>query len=64
MRWNDDHHVEEIPTPGDGVIAPMGGLWTNLTDLARWVTWLDDAFPARDEVDHGPHGLHLASRAA
>ncbi len=45
---------------GDGGIAPMGGLWTCLDDLARWVTWMDAAFPARDGSDDGP--LRRASR--
>lgn len=54
MRWLDDDWVEERPTPGDGLIAPMGGIWTTVADLARWVAWLDDAFPARDDADPGP----------
>ena len=28
--------------PGDGVIAPMGGLWSTVEDLARWVRFLSD----------------------
>ncbi len=60
MRWLDDAWVEERPTPGDGLIAPMGGIWTTVSDLARWVAWLDDAFPARDGADTGP--LSRASR--
>ena len=27
----------------DGEIAPMGGLWTTVDDLARWVIWLNQA---------------------
>ena len=34
----------------------MGGLWSCVSDLARWVTWLADAFPPRDDVDSGPLG--------
>ncbi len=60
LRWLDDRFVEEIDTPGDGLIAPMGGIWTTVTDLARWVAWLDDAFPARDGHERGP--LSRASR--
>lgn len=60
MRWLDDGWVEERPTPGDGLIAPMGGIWTTVADLARWVAWFDDAFPARDGTDDGP--LSRASR--
>ncbi len=60
MRWDDESHIEEPATPGDGVIAPMGGLWTTVADLARWIAWLDDAFPARDDPDAGP--LRRSSR--
>lgn len=75
-RWVDEHpaddqqpapaagHWELEATPGDGLLAPMGGLWTNVTDLARWIGWLADAFPARDDThddkDDGP--LRRASR--
>lgn len=54
MRWLDDRWQEEVPTPRDGLIAPMGGIWTTVSDLARWVAWLDDAFPARDDAEAGP----------
>jgi CubicO group peptidase (beta-lactamase class C family) len=60
MRWLDDGWVAERPTPGDGLIAPMGGIWTTVADLVRWVAWLDDAFPARDGDEDGP--LSRASR--
>ena len=60
MRWLDGGYVEELPPLGDGLIAPMGGLWTTVGDLAKWISWLDDAFPARDEPDEGP--LRRASR--
>ena len=59
MRWDDDWS-EEIPTPPDGMIAPMGGIWTTVADLAVWANWLADAFPARDDPDPGP--LSRASR--
>lgn len=37
---------------GDGEIAPMGGIWTTVADLATWITWLDDAHQpdASDDV--------------
>ena len=60
MRWIDDRWVDETATPGDGLVAPMGGIWTTVADVARWVAWLDDAFPARDGADDGP--LSRASR--
>jgi CubicO group peptidase (beta-lactamase class C family) len=59
-RWIDDGYTEELPPLGDGLIAPMGGIWTTVSDLAKWVGWLDDAFPARDGLDDGP--LSRASR--
>lgn len=60
QRRIDDRFEDELPTPGDGVIAPMGGLWTNVADLARWLAFMDDAFPARDGDDDGP--LRRSSR--
>ena len=38
----------------------MGGIWTTVADLVRWVTWLDAAFPARSDPETGP--LCRASR--
>jgi CubicO group peptidase (beta-lactamase class C family) len=35
--------VPELPL-GDGVIAPMGGLWSCTADLARWISFLSAAF--------------------
>ena len=32
--------LEPLP---DGNIAPMGGLWSTVEDLGRWVSWLDEA---------------------
>jgi CubicO group peptidase (beta-lactamase class C family) len=48
------------PAPGDGVMAPMGGLWSTVHDLAKWVGFFTDAYPARDGADDGP--LCRASR--
>ena len=56
----DDRRVADIEPLGDGAIAPMGGLWSSVSDLAKWVTWFDDAFPPRDDSDDGP--LCRASR--
>ncbi|MEO6572069.1 MAG: serine hydrolase domain-containing protein [Ilumatobacteraceae bacterium] len=55
-----DIDVDELAPLGDGLIAPMGGLWTTVADLAVWVAWLADAFPARGDADDGP--LCRASR--
>jgi CubicO group peptidase (beta-lactamase class C family) len=62
MRWLDldERFADELPTPPDGMIAPMGGIWTTVADLAIWSAWLADAFPARDDADDGP--LARASR--
>jgi CubicO group peptidase (beta-lactamase class C family) len=60
LDWVDGRYVDELPPLGDGLIAPMGGIWTTVADLGRWVSWLDDAFPPRDGADEGP--LSRASR--
>ena len=54
FSWVDDAWVAEPEPLGDGTIAPMGGLWTTVTDLARWVAFFCDAFPPRDDPDDGP----------
>lgn len=48
------------PTPRDGCLAPMGGLWSTVADLATWVDFLADAWPPRDAADTAP--LSRASR--
>jgi CubicO group peptidase (beta-lactamase class C family) len=55
----DESYVEE-PMVRDGTIAPMGGLFTTVADLATWVAFLADAFPPRDDLDEAP--LTRASR--
>jgi Beta-lactamase len=52
--------VTPEPARGDGVMAPMGGLWSTVHDLAKWVSFFTDAYPARDGADAGP--LCRASR--
>ena len=32
------------PPLGDGVVAPMGGLWSCTQDLCRWISFLSSAF--------------------
>jgi CubicO group peptidase (beta-lactamase class C family) len=59
-RVEEDQRVADVAPLADGAIAPMGGLWSCVVDLARWVAWLADAFPARDDPDTGP--LRRASR--
>ena len=46
-RLQDDGREQEAPPLGDGTIAPMGGLWSSVRDLARWVGFFTDAFPPR-----------------
>lgn len=50
---DDRVHAEDAPL-GDGAIAPMGGLWSSVRDLARWVGFFTDAFPPRDDADDAP----------
>ena len=58
--WRDEGWHDDGPLLGDGQIAPMGGLWSTVADLARWVAFLADAFPARDGTEDGP--LRRSSR--
>ena len=44
-----------------GALASMGGLYSTVADLARWVAWFLDAVPARDEPEDGTV-LRRASR--
>lgn len=39
----DGQAVADAAPLGDGEIAPMGGIWTTVADLALWMKWLDDA---------------------
>jgi CubicO group peptidase (beta-lactamase class C family) len=54
---------EWIADPIDpyGALAPMGGVFTTVTDLSRWVAGFLDAFPARNDPEGG-HPLSRASR--
>ena len=51
--WRDGAFVEE-PMDGYGALASMGGLFTTIEDLASWVAFFLDAFPARDDPEDGP----------
>jgi serine-type D-Ala-D-Ala carboxypeptidase/endopeptidase len=53
-RWQDDAWLAELDPLGDGEIAPMGGLFSTVRDLARWVTFFMDAFPPRNDPDARP----------
>ncbi len=52
-HWRDDAWGEEPPEP-DGEIGAMGGLVTSSADYARYVAFLLDAWPARDDAEAGP----------
>ena len=47
----------EEPMDGYGALASMGGLFTTVEDLARWVGGFLDAFPSRDEPGRRPPAL-------
>jgi CubicO group peptidase (beta-lactamase class C family) len=42
---------EPVPQDPYGSFAPMGGLFSTVADLARWIAWLSDAFPPRDDPE-------------
>jgi serine-type D-Ala-D-Ala carboxypeptidase/endopeptidase len=52
----------EQPPDGNGAFSPMGGLFSSVADLARWVSGMAGAFPPGEEADGGPHPLRRASR--
>ena len=58
-RWRDGWIQEPAPL-ADGDFAALGGLWSTVRDVARWIGFLADAFPPRNEPDDGP--LCRASR--
>ncbi len=58
-RLRDGEWIEEPQLP-DGAFGPMGGILTSISDLGRWVGFMLDAWPPRDEPDAGP--LSRASR--
>lgn len=58
-RWQDESWLEEPALP-DGAFGPMGGILASSEDLARWVVYMLDAWPARDGGNEGP--LRRSSR--
>src|SRR5215213_287878 len=50
--WRNDRYLDE-PIDRYGALAPMGGIFTTIEDLATWVGFFADAFPARDDPDTG-----------
>jgi CubicO group peptidase (beta-lactamase class C family)/2'-5' RNA ligase len=53
-HWRDGAWVREPHEPGDGAIAPMGGLWSTVRDLTRWVSFFIDAWVPRGAPESGP----------
>jgi len=58
--WRDGRFLDE-PMDGYGALASMGGMFTTVDDLTRWVAGFQDAWPPRDEPESG-HPLSRASR--
>ena len=56
---NNTHIADGAPLLGDGEISPMGGLWSTVADVARWMCWLDEANAGRDSLTGQ---LSIASR--
>jgi CubicO group peptidase (beta-lactamase class C family) len=48
-------------TDGYGALASMGGVFSTVRDLGRWVAGFLDAFPARDDPEGG-HPLRRSTR--
>lgn len=57
--WRDDAFVEE-PIDPYGALASMGGVFTSVRDLAKWIAFFTDAYPPRDD----PERLIPLSRAS
>jgi CubicO group peptidase (beta-lactamase class C family) len=52
--------VTEEVRPGDGGLATMGGLWSTVNDLTKWIHFFTDSVPARDGEETMP--LRRSSR--
>lgn len=52
-RIQDGQWLLEPPLP-DGAFGVMGGMLTTPADLAKWVAFMLDAWPARDGAEQGP----------
>ena len=52
---------EEVPFDAHGAFAPMGGVFSSVSDLARWVAGFAAAFPPGGGPD-GSHPLRRATR--
>jgi CubicO group peptidase (beta-lactamase class C family) len=59
-RWSGDGW-QPVPYDPHGAFAAMGGLFSTVRDLARWIGEFTDAFPPRNDPE-GAHPLCRASR--
>jgi CubicO group peptidase (beta-lactamase class C family) len=53
---------QELAPDPYGAFAPMGGIFSTVADLSRWVSGFAAAFPPRDGADDGSHPLSRAAR--
>jgi CubicO group peptidase (beta-lactamase class C family) len=53
---------DELAPDGCGAFAPMGGVFSCVTDLARWVNGFTGAFPPGEPGTGGAHPLARATR--
>jgi CubicO group peptidase (beta-lactamase class C family) len=53
---------EELAPEGCGAFAPMGGVFSCVADLARWVSGFTGAFPPGEPGTGGAHPLARATR--
>jgi CubicO group peptidase (beta-lactamase class C family) len=51
-RWIEGRWEDETPL-AHGSFGAMGGLWTSTPDLGKWVAFMLDGFPARDDAESG-----------
>ncbi|HET9853094.1 MAG TPA: serine hydrolase domain-containing protein [Candidatus Limnocylindrales bacterium] len=58
--WRDERYLDE-PSDPYGALAAMGGIFTTVEDLAKWVGFWADAFPPRDDPE-GDLPLRRATR--
>jgi CubicO group peptidase (beta-lactamase class C family) len=53
---------QEVAMAPTGAFAPMGGIFSSVSDLARWVSGFLAAFVTGDEQATGHHPLRMTSR--
>jgi serine-type D-Ala-D-Ala carboxypeptidase/endopeptidase len=53
---------EELAPDPSGAFAPMGGIFSTVSDLARWASGFAAAFPPGHEDEHRTHPLGRATR--